>query len=81
VVADEVRAAGFAPIAIGLGLTLIHLISIPVSNTYFNGRNGYSPIVGLLGCADSGCCSGCRPVSLSRIRCSRRISLSIPRST
>ncbi|MCB1993478.1 MAG: aquaporin Z, partial [Geminicoccaceae bacterium] len=25
--------AGFAPIAIGLGLTLIHLISIPVTNT------------------------------------------------
>ena len=24
---------GFAPIAIGLGLTLIHLISIPVTNT------------------------------------------------
>ncbi|WP_349236501.1 aquaporin Z [Devosia sp. MC532] len=29
-------AAGFAPIAIGLGLTLIHLISIPVSNTSVN---------------------------------------------
>ncbi len=28
--------AGFAPIAIGLGLTLIHLISIPVSNTSVN---------------------------------------------
>ncbi|WIY54372.1 aquaporin Z [Devosia sp. YIM 151766] len=27
---------GFAPIAIGLGLTLIHLISIPVSNTSVN---------------------------------------------
>ena len=25
--------AGFAPIAIGLALTLIHLISIPVTNT------------------------------------------------
>src|SRR5437868_10637487 len=25
--------AGFAPIAIGLGLTLIHLVSIPVTNT------------------------------------------------
>ena len=32
------RAApvGFAPIAIGLGLTLIHLISIPVTNTSVN---------------------------------------------
>ena len=29
-------APGFAPIAIGLGLTLIHLISIPVSNTSVN---------------------------------------------
>lgn len=28
--------AGFAPIAIGLALTLIHLISIPVSNTSVN---------------------------------------------
>ena len=29
-------AAGFAPIAIGLCLTLIHLVSIPVSNTSVN---------------------------------------------
>ena len=29
-------AAGFAPIAIGLGLTLIHLISIPITNTSVN---------------------------------------------
>ena len=28
--------AGFSPIAIGLGLTLIHLISIPVTNTSVN---------------------------------------------
>jgi aquaporin Z len=35
--ATDVRApAGFAPIAIGLGLTLIHLISIPVTNTSVN---------------------------------------------
>jgi aquaporin Z len=27
---------GFAPIAIGLGLTLIHLISIPITNTSVN---------------------------------------------
>ena len=27
---------GFAPIAIGLGLTLIHLVSIPVTNTSVN---------------------------------------------
>ena len=30
---DERAPKGFAPIAIGLGLTLIHLISIPVTNT------------------------------------------------
>lgn len=29
-------SAGFAPLAIGLGLTLIHLISIPVTNTSVN---------------------------------------------
>lgn len=35
--ATERRAtAGFAPIAIGLALTLIHLISIPVINTSVN---------------------------------------------
>jgi aquaporin Z len=28
--------AGFAPIAIGLALTLIHLISIPITNTSVN---------------------------------------------
>ena len=35
--ATDARApAGFAPLAIGLGLTLIHLISIPVTNTSVN---------------------------------------------
>ena len=33
---DKRAAAGFAPIAIGLALTLIHLISIPVTNTSVN---------------------------------------------
>ena len=33
---DKRAPAGFAPIAIGLGLALIHLISIPVSNTSVN---------------------------------------------
>jgi len=32
----KTRTKGFAPIAIGLGLTLIHLISIPVTNTSVN---------------------------------------------
>ena len=33
---DQRAPQGFAPIAIGLGLTLIHLISIPVTNTSVN---------------------------------------------
>ena len=33
---EKRAAAGFAPIAIGLGLTLIHLISIPITNTSVN---------------------------------------------
>lgn len=42
--ATDVRApAGFAPIAIGLGLTLIHLISIPVTNTSVNPARSTGP--------------------------------------
>ncbi|RYD80661.1 MAG: hypothetical protein EOP84_11805, partial [Verrucomicrobiaceae bacterium] len=33
---SKAAPAGFAPIAIGLALTLIHLISIPVTNTSVN---------------------------------------------
>ena len=33
---NERAPKGFAPIAIGLGLTLIHSISIPISNTSVN---------------------------------------------
>lgn len=33
---DKNAPAGFAPVAIGLALTLIHLISIPVTNTSVN---------------------------------------------
>jgi aquaporin Z len=33
---DKKAPAGFAPLAIGLALTLIHLISIPVTNTSVN---------------------------------------------
>lgn len=36
---------GFAPIAIGLGLTLIHLISIPISNTSVNPARSTSQAV------------------------------------
>ena len=35
--------AGFAPIAIGLALTLIHLISIPVTNTTVNPARSLGP--------------------------------------
>ncbi|MDQ6936519.1 MAG: aquaporin Z [Actinomycetota bacterium] len=42
--ATDVRAtAGFAPIAIGLGLTLIHLISIPIDNTSVNPARSIGP--------------------------------------
>lgn len=36
---------GFAPIAIGLGLTLIHLISIPISNTSVNPARSLSQAI------------------------------------
>jgi len=36
-------AAGFAPIAIGLALTLIHLISIPITNTSVNPARSTGP--------------------------------------
>ena len=44
---DKRAPQGFAPIAIGLGLTLIHLISIPVTNTSVNPRStGVAVFVG-----------------------------------
>ncbi len=44
--ATDVRIpAGFAPIAIGLGLTLIHLISIPVTNTSVNPARSTGPAI------------------------------------
>ncbi len=40
---DDRAPAGFAPIAIGLGLTLIHLVSIPVTNTSVNPARSTGP--------------------------------------
>ncbi len=42
---DKRAPAGFAPIAIGLMLTLIHLISIPVSNTSVNPARSTGPAI------------------------------------
>lgn len=40
--------AGFAPIAIGLALTLIHLISIPITNTSVNPARSTGPAIFVL---------------------------------
>ncbi|MEO0869497.1 MAG: aquaporin Z [Cyanobacteria bacterium J06642_11] len=42
---DSRAPKGFAPIAIGLGLTLIHLISIPVTNTSVNPARSLGPAI------------------------------------
>src|SRR5947199_1484167 len=42
---DRRAPAGFAPIAIGLGLTLIHLISIPVTNLSVNPARSTGPAI------------------------------------
>jgi aquaporin Z len=42
---DKRAPAGFAPIAIGLGLTLIHLVCIPVTNTSVNPARSTAPAI------------------------------------
>ena len=42
---NERAPEGFAPIAIGLGLTLIHLISIPITNTSLNPARSMSQAI------------------------------------
>jgi aquaporin Z len=42
---DRRTAQGFAPIAIGLGLTLIHLVGIPVTNLSVNPARSTGPAV------------------------------------
>jgi aquaporin Z len=42
---DRRAPQGLAPVAIGLGLTLIHLISIPVTNTSVNPARSLAPAI------------------------------------
>ena len=48
---DARAPKGFAPISIGMALTLIHLISIPITNTSVNPARSLGPalIVGFAG--------------------------------
>jgi aquaporin Z len=48
---DRRAPAGFAPIAIGLGLTLIHLVSIPVTGTSVNPARSTGPALFVRGAA------------------------------
>ncbi len=48
---DKRAPAGFAPIAIGLGLTLIHLIGIPVTNLSVNPARSTGPALFVSGWA------------------------------
>ena len=58
----ERAPVGFAGVAIGLALTLIHLISIPVTNTSVNPARSTAPAIFVGGWAIGSCgCSGWHP--------------------
>ena len=61
-VTDKRAPAGFAPLAIGLTLTLIHLISIPVTNTSVNPARstGVAIFQGTRRCSSCGSSGWCR---------------------
>jgi aquaporin Z len=59
---DKRAPQGFAPIAIGLGLTLIHLIGIPVTNLSVNPARSTAPALFAGGAfIPSSGCSGWHP--------------------
>ncbi len=59
---DQRAPQGFAPVAIGLGLTLIHLIGIPVTNLSVNPARSTGPAIFVgAGRLNSFGCSGWRP--------------------
>ena len=73
---DKRAPQGFAPIAIGLGLTLIHLISIPVTNTSVNPARstGVAVFVGDWASRSCGCSGWRRSLAPSWARSSTGLS-------
>ena len=69
---DERAPKGFAPIAIGLALTLIHLVSIPVTNTSVNPARS----IGRASRSIEGCASG-TSLTCSRSNRGREIPLEV----